>query len=413
MHQWKVICALVLVALAGCGYGSEGGEGSNTLNWYAYNEPGGSFDEIAKKCSDQSDGKYKINVVKLPQDADQQRELLVRRLAAEDSDIDLMTMDVIWTGEFAQAGWVREWKGADAEEARKGRIPSLVRTAEYKNKLWAAPFTTNTQLLWFNKDIVKGKPPETWDEMFAQSQKLGDKGTIEVQAARYEGLTVWFNALVASQGGQIVDETGKVKVNQTAARAGAIMKRLGTGNSAPEGLNNMKEDQGRLEFQSGNSAFQINYPFIYASAGEEAPDFQKKIGFARYPAVEKGRKSAPPIGGFNIGVSKYSNNPDLAFEAGQCLASSDSQLIANAKGGLPPTTEALFTSKEVQKAYPGFAKLMRESLKDGKPRPATPAYNDVSLAVQATLHPIGSIVPEQVPPDLRDKLKTVDEGGIF
>jgi multiple sugar transport system substrate-binding protein len=408
-----VTCVLALALLAGCGYGSEGGEGSKTLNWYAYNEPGGSFDEIAKKCTDGSGGKYEVRVVKLPQDADQQRELLVRRLAAEDSDIDLMTMDVIWTAEFAQAGWVREWTGADAEEARKGRIPSLVRTAEYKNKLWAAPFTTNTQLLWFNKDIVKGKPPETWDEMLAQSKKLGEKGTIDVQAARYEGLTVWFNALVASQGGRIVGENGDVQVNQTAARAGAIMKRVATGNSAPDGLNNMKEDQARLDFQSGNSAFQINYPFIYASAGEEAPEFQKKIGFARYPAVEKGRKSAPPIGGFNIGVSKYSSNPELAFEAGKCLASSESQLIANAKGGLPPTTEALFTSKEVEKAYPGFAKLMRESLKDGVPRPTTPAYNDVSLAVQATLHPIGSIVPEQVPPDLRDKLQTVDEGGIF
>ena len=358
-------------------------------------------------------GAYKINVVKLPQDADQQRELLVRRLAAGDSDIDLMTMDVIWTAEFAQAGWVREWQGPFAKAARKGRIPSLVKTAEYKDKLWAAPFTTNTQLLWFNKDIVKGKPPATWDEMFKQSEKLGDKGTIEVQAARYEGLTVWFNALVASQGGQIVDESGKAKVDDTAARAGAIMKRLGTGNSAPKGLNNMKEDQGRLAFQKGDSAFQINYPFIYASAGEEAPDFQKKIGFARYPAVEKGRKSAPPIGGFNIGVSKYSKNPALAFQAAQCVASSKSQLVANAKGGLPPTTEALFTSKAVQKAYPGFAKLMRESLKDGKPRPATPAYNDVSLAVQATLHPIGSIDPPSVPGDLRDKLKTVDEGGIF
>ena len=121
MHHRRVIwAALVLAAvLAGCGYGETGDEGARTLNWYAYNEPGGSFDEIAKECSAKSGGRYQIKVVKLPQDADQQRELLVRRLAAEDSDIDLMTMDVIWTGEFAEAGWVLEWKGPDAREARK------------------------------------------------------------------------------------------------------------------------------------------------------------------------------------------------------------------------------------------------------------------------------------------------------
>ena len=141
MHHWRVICALLaLVALAGCGYGETGDEGSrSTLNWYAYKEPGGSFEEIAKECTKKSGGKYKIKLVDLPTNADQQRELLVRRLAAEDSDIDLMTMDVIWTGEFAEAGWVLEWKGADAEAARKGRIPSLVKTAEYEDKLWAAP----------------------------------------------------------------------------------------------------------------------------------------------------------------------------------------------------------------------------------------------------------------------------------
>ena len=47
----------------------------------------------------------------LPTDASQQREQLVRRLGAEDSSIDIIGMDVIWTGEFANAGWVEEWTG--------------------------------------------------------------------------------------------------------------------------------------------------------------------------------------------------------------------------------------------------------------------------------------------------------------
>ncbi len=176
----------------------------------------------------------------------------------------------------------------------------------------------------------------------------------------------------------------------------------------------MKEDEARLEFQSGNSAFQINYPFIYASAGEEAPDFQKKIGFARYPAVEKGKKSAPPIGGFNIGVGKYSKNPDLAFEAATAWPPDESQLIANEKGGLPPTTEALFTCEGVAEGLSGLRQAAARVAEGRRaaarpPRPTTTCRSPSRPRCTRW----GARARTPVPADLRDKLKTVDEGGIF
>jgi len=42
----------------------------------------------------------------------------------------------------------------------------------------------------------------------------------------------------------------------------------------------------------------------------------------------------------NIGVSKYGETPDLAFQAARCLASPEHQAIAAELGGLPPTTES-------------------------------------------------------------------------
>ena len=50
----------------------------------------------------------------LPSDADGQRDQFVRRLAAHDDGMDLLGMDVTWTAEFAEAGWIRELTG-DAE----------------------------------------------------------------------------------------------------------------------------------------------------------------------------------------------------------------------------------------------------------------------------------------------------------
>jgi multiple sugar transport system substrate-binding protein len=98
------LAALTLTLLAGCG-GGGGGQGVH-LNFWAYNEPGGTFSGAAQRCTQQSDGRYTIQFHPLGNDPDTQRQQLVRRLAAKDSSIDIMSMDVIWTAEFAEAGWI-------------------------------------------------------------------------------------------------------------------------------------------------------------------------------------------------------------------------------------------------------------------------------------------------------------------
>ena len=65
-------------------------EGPPTLNWYVFKEPGGAYDQAVANCNKEANGRYKIAYQALPTDANQQRELLVRRLAAKDSSVDLV-----------------------------------------------------------------------------------------------------------------------------------------------------------------------------------------------------------------------------------------------------------------------------------------------------------------------------------
>ena len=176
------------------------------MTLYAANEVG--FPEAIEGCNKKAGGRYSISYVPLPRTADAQRELMARRLAAEDTDIDLLSMDIPWTAEFAEAGWIREWPGARGQKALEGRLQGPQETVQYQDKIWATPFTTNGQLLFYRKDKVK-KPPEdfTWDDMIDDAERL--KTGIEVQAARYEGLVVWINSLVASGGGSLIDEDGE------------------------------------------------------------------------------------------------------------------------------------------------------------------------------------------------------------
>ena len=106
------LAAAVLAAagLAACG-GSSEGSAPRELTFFVAIQPGGTIEEVSKRCSKESGGRYEVTPEFLPTDATQQREQLVRRLGAEDPSIDIVGMDVIWTGEFANAGWVEEWKG--------------------------------------------------------------------------------------------------------------------------------------------------------------------------------------------------------------------------------------------------------------------------------------------------------------
>ncbi len=308
------LCALAL--LAGCG-GSDNGGGATSLNWFVQIQPGGSFQEVAKRCSEESNGRYQIDLELLPTDASQAREQLVRRLGAEDSTIDVVGMDVVWTAEFANAEWLREFPEQEGRQVTKGVFDSVVDTATFENKLYGAPFNSNTQLLWYRTDEIK-QAPTTWDEMIDEAEKIGPAGgLIQVQANQYEGFTAWFNALLESAGGHILSGPETVDLPEGPTdEALAVMGRLGNSPVAAPDIDTSTEDTARLGFEAGDSAFMVNYTFAYASAQANAPDVAKNMGFAPYPRVVANKPSRPPLGGFNLGVSAFSDHPGARVRRG-------------------------------------------------------------------------------------------------
>lgn len=411
-RRWALVA--VAMVLAACGGGDDEGA-IPVLTWYVFDEPSGAYDEAARRCTEQADGRYRIEMAALPSSADQQREQLVRRLAAEDADIDIMGMDVIWTGEFAEAGWLLPWEGEAAAEVTEGVPEPIVASATYEDELWVAPYTTNTQLLWYRTDRVP-EPPETWEEMVRMAEEIGPEGTILVQGARYEGLTVWFNSLLASAGGSVIRGQGddaEVELGEPAVQAMEVMRSVATSQAADPSLSNAMEDQARLAFEAGEASFMVNYPFVYPSAQENAPEMFENLGWARWPAVIPGEPSRPPLGGINLGVGAFSEHPELVFEAAACIRSAPNQIIAAVNGGLAPTVSSLFDTPEVQAAFP-FADLLQESLQDAAPRPVSPAYNDISLAIQRALHPPDSIDPRADLAELEDKVnQALESRGLL
>ena len=148
------LVALVLTAAVGSGCGSQTAAGTPRINWYINPDNGGQA-EIARRCSQQAAGRYRIATSLLPRSASDQREQLLRRLAAKDSSIDLMSLDVVLVPEFAEAGFLAPSPRASAAALTAGVVQPAVRTATWNGRLAAVPMWANTQLLWYRKSVVR------------------------------------------------------------------------------------------------------------------------------------------------------------------------------------------------------------------------------------------------------------------
>jgi trehalose/maltose transport system substrate-binding protein len=403
--------ALAAAGLAACGT-SSAATGPVTLNFYMFPDPSGSIQQAANNCGAQSHGRYTINYNILPTAADQQRLQMARRLAAGDSSLDILGLDVTWEAEFATAGWIRPWTGAYKQQAIAGTLKGPLQTAIWRGKLVAVPYNSNTQLLWYRSDLVK-TPPKTWAQMISDAEQLAKQGKphlIEIQGAQYEGTVVWFNTLVASAGGSILNPASTAaQLGPPSVKALSIMKQLATSPAADPSLPVQMEDQNRLAMEAGDAAFELNYPYVYPSMKAGNPKLFKVFKWAPYPSVYPGKPARVTIGGADLAVSSTSQHPQLAFQAALCLRNAENQLNAAIKGGLPPTLASVYNNPKMQSAYP-FRHLILAQVNNGSVRPKTPLYQVVSVQISHLISPPASIVPVTTEQSLRTSINNTLQG---
>ncbi|WP_375484112.1 ABC transporter substrate-binding protein [uncultured Mycobacterium sp.] len=459
------LCAVASAALTtaslllACGRGS----GGLVISLYTPADDSGTYTAIAKRCTDQVAGRFAIQQISLPRSADDQRLQLARRITGNDRTLDVMGLDVIWTAEFAEAGWALPLSDDPARlaesDANADTLPGPLATARRQHRLYAAPIATNTQLLWYRADLMD-QPPTTWDGMVAEAARLhaaGKPSWIAAQAKQYEGLVVWFNTLLTSAGGQVLSDDGKtVTLTDTAAHRAAtvkalqIMKAVATAPGADPSITQTDESSARLALEAGRAALEVNWPFVLPSMLENAvkggvsflplnqnPDLAGSIngigmftpidqqyraayeasknvfGFAPYPGVQPGQPATVTIGGLNLAVAKTTRHKGQAFEAVRCLRSPQNQKYLSIRGGLPAVRTSLYSDPQFQAKYPQYD-IIRRQLTNAAVRPATALYQAVSTRISSTLAPITAIEPERAADALTAQVqKAVDGRGLI
>lgn len=460
--------ALAAPAVTACGSGYSAG----TINVYSPPDNASLIDAVGKDCSARSGGAYRVVTHKLPRSADDQRLQLARRLAGNDAGIDILGMDVVWTAEFADAGWLVPVPDDLSGPITRQSLAGPLQTAQWKTsgdsakRLYAIPTWTNTQLLWFRPDILKqylGRttPPATWDQLLSDNATIlrAWKGPgpapsyIEVQGAQYEGLMVWFNTLLQSAGGEVVDPDDPTTVTLTdtpqhraaTTKALEVMRAIARAPGADPSLSNAKEDDGRRTMENGRATFQINYPFVFPSMRKNAasgavpffpemtqfaglfadadnPPADTSLGrvnqvvrtrfdFARYPGILPGSPAKVTVGGVNFGVADTSKQKDLAFRAASCLTDAKAQNVYSVQGGTPPTIASVYDDPAFRAVYP-MGDQIRAQLQttSSSNRPASPVYQAISTLVTAKLSPPGGLDPQTGPDVLAEQVRNAIDG---
>ncbi|ADB76502.1 extracellular solute-binding protein [Geodermatophilus obscurus] len=413
--------AVLASTLAACG-GDSGA--ANALTWYINPDSGGQA-EIAARCSQESGGAYTIEVAQLPREASAQREQLIRRLAANDASIDLMSLDPPFIPEFAEAGFLAPVPEDVAQRVSEDVVQSAVAGATWDGELVTVPFWANTQLLWYRESVAEEagldmSQPVTWDQILEAAQQTDT--LIGAQGARAESLTVWLNALIESAGGSIITENaedpGDIQLgleSEQAARAAEVMRAVADSGVAGAAFSTENEDASATEFEGPNGGFMVNWPFVYgralsaAEAGTLDPSVPEDYGWAVYPRVNPNDEAAPPYGGINLGVGAFSAAPELAYQAAECIVSDQNQAYYFTTNGNPASSIPVYDDPEVLEVFP-MAPEIRESLEIAAPRPQTVYYNEVSAAIQRTYHPPGSVVPGVTGPTAAELIRAVLAG---
>jgi len=321
-------------------------------------------------------------------------DLLTQKLKNRSKDVDVFLMDVIWPPEFAAAGWAMPLDELFPPSEQEKFLKGTILANSYKGSIYGIPLFIDSGILYYRKDLLKKyefDPPRTWQEMVKQAEKIVSKEAkrgeelygFSGQFKQYEGLVCDMMEYILSNGGYILNpETGKPEIAQKPAiEAVRFVRDHIIGKVAPRGVLTYQEPESLDLFIQGRAVFHRNWPYAWeVSNNPKRSTIVGKVGITKLPHFPGG-KSYSSLGGWQVGISSYSENKDAAWIFARFLTSKRIQKLLALKAGRAPTRKALYEDKEIINAYPHFSE-MKDVFLTAYPRPRTPLYTAISNVLQ-------------------------------
>jgi multiple sugar transport system substrate-binding protein len=344
-------------------------------------------------------------LLEFPESADEQRNQFIQRQRAKSGECDIFYSDVIWTAEFASQKWLFDVTPY-VEQREDEFIPATFESVQFDGKTWGVPKQTDAALMYYRSDQVD-QAPTTWQETYSSAEA---EDGIVYQGAAYEGLTVDFLELAFAAGGQVLSEDGTKAVIDSPENLEALQFMVdGVGSAAPKAVTTYMEEPSRRAFESGRATYMRNWPYAFA-LGNQAPKVKGKFEVAPLPSWEGG-EAASILGGHNLVISAFSENPGGALKLTDFLTSPEIQVQDAAEFSLAPVLAETYEDASVQEALP-FAAELKQAVEQARSRPVSPVYPQISQAIYKNVNAAlsGQTSPEealkQAQSDMEQALQT-------
>lgn len=343
-----------------------------------------------------------VTVLETPDLADDRLGLYLQFFESQSSEVDLYQIDVIWPGDMAEHFEdLYQYEGMK-DAASKHFVP-IVENNTVDGKLIAMPWFTDAGLLYYRTDLLEkygyDGPPETWEELYMMAETIqkGERadGNADFwgyvwQGNSYEGLTCdaieW---LSSNGGGTIVSPDKKITINNPNAIAAIEFGASLVGTVSPKGVLSYGEEDARNMWQAGNAAFMRNWPYAYNLSNSDDSAVKGVFDACPLPAGAGG-KGAAALGGWQLGLSKYSENKEIAADVLAYMTGYEVQKMRAIEGSFNPTIKSLYEDEDVLSATPIFGSLYDVFI-NATPRPSTataPRYSEVSKIFFTNVHDV-------------------------
>lgn len=344
----------------------------------------------------------RVEVRQTPDDASQRHQLYVQWLVARATDPDVLQLDVVWTPEFAAAGWLLPLDDLAPDTA--GFFPATIGADRWEGRLYAIPWFVDVGLVYRRTDLAPRAPERLEDiPLLARATMAAPRGPGAGwvwQGARYEGLVTVYLEILTAFGGRVMDDSGRVVVDDDrAVRALEFMREAIADGTSPREVLTWHEEESRFAFQNGDAVFMRNWPYAAALLADSVRSrVAGRVAVSPIPPSGEvvGGQAATALGGAQLAVNAHSDVAPLAWRLVAFLTAPEQMLErAQVVGQLPPRP-ALYSDPRLAAALPIPVGAAREAVASAVARPATPLWSELSDRLQIALHSAltGQAAPE-------------------
>jgi trehalose/maltose transport system substrate-binding protein len=343
----------------------------------------------------------RVEFLPAPETASEQLATWRKLLEGRATGPDVYGIDVIWPGILAND--LLDLRAYIPEQEIQAHFPELIANNTVNGRLVALPANLNEGMLFYRVDLLRKysyrAPPKTWEELEVMARRIqsGERANgnkdfwgFVWEGAPYEALTC--NALewqVSEGGGTILDENGKVTVdNPQSIRAWARAARW-VGSISPPGVIAYKEwDAGNM-WQAGKAAFLRSWASEYIA--DRAPGCLIRDRFDMAPLPSGAAGMAATLGGSGYGISRHSLHPREAAMLVRFLCSRQEQVRRCRNTADAPSITQLYDDPEFLTGNPQFPRVLEVFRKGVVLRPSRAAgkmYPDVSREYWEAVHAV-------------------------